>query len=280
MKKSVVTLLLPALLAVLVWMPLLFLAGGSFMGVVELTENLAPILTDSSGYASWRLLPQFPTLRPYIELLLDSPQFFVMFWNSVKLTLCILAGQFLVAVPAAWGFAQYRFPFKNFLFTLYVVLMLMPFQVMMVSSYLVLDRFSLLDTHAAIILPAVFSTFPVFIMHRFFCSIPNAVIESAALDGANKLQIFLYMGVPLGAPGILSALVLGFLEYWSLIEQPLTFLRNKTLWPLSLYLPNITANKAGLALAASVVMLIPAILVFLYGQSYLEQGIIAASVKE
>lgn len=280
MKKSAVTLLLPALLAVLVWMPLLFLAGGSFMGVVELTENLAPILTDSSGYAFWRLLPQFPTLRPYIELLLDSPQFFVMFWNSVKLTLCILAGQFLVAVPAAWGFAQYRFPFKNFLFTLYVVLMLMPFQVMMVSSYLVLDRFSFLDTHAAIILPAVFSTFPVFIMHRFFCSIPNAVIESAALDGANKLQIFLYMGVPLGAPGILSALVLGFLEYWSLIEQPLTFLRNKTLWPLSLYLPNITADKAGLALAASVVMLIPAILVFLYGQSYLEQGIIAASVKE
>jgi len=137
-----------------------------------------------------------------------------------------------------------------------------------------------LDTHAAIILPAMFSTFPVFIMHRFFCSIPNAVIESAALDGANKLQIFLYMGVPLGAPGILSALVLGFLEYWSLIEQPLTFLRNKTLWPLSLYLPNITADKAGLALAASVVMLIPAILVFLYGQSYLEQGIIAASVKE
>lgn len=106
------------------------------------------------------------------------------------------------------------------------------------------------------------------------------MIESAQLDGAGKWQVFFHIGIPLGMPGIMSAIVLDFLEYWNMIEQPLTFLRDKTLWPLSLYLPDIAADKAGLALAASVVTLAPAILVFLYGQSYLEQGIIAASVKE
>lgn len=278
--KSVLRLVFPALLSVLVWLPLIFLAGGSLMGQAEVAENLAPVLSNAQGYATWSFLPHFPTLRPYLQLLLDSPEFFVMFWNSVKLTLGILLGQLLVAVPAAWGFAQYRFPCKNLLFTVYIVLMLMPFQVTMVSSYLVLDSLKMLDTHAGIIFPAVFSTFPVFIIYRFFRGIPGAVMESAALDGANKVQVFLRIGVPLGMPGILSAVVLGFLEYWNLIEQPLTFLKDKSLWPLSLYLPNIATERVGLALAASVVALIPAILVFLCGQSYLEQGIIAASVKE
>ena len=104
----------------------------------------------------------------YVELLLDSPEFFVMFWNSVKLTAAILAGQLLVGTPAAWGFARYQFPGKKILFTIYIALMMMPFQVMMLSNYLVLDQMRLLDTMAGIILPAVFSTFPVFLMYRFF----------------------------------------------------------------------------------------------------------------
>ncbi|MBC8585047.1 carbohydrate ABC transporter permease [Oscillospiraceae bacterium NSJ-64] len=278
--KKYFPLFLPAALSLAVWLPVLFLAGGSLMGTAELTKNLSPVLNETYGYASWDLLPHFPTLRPYVRLLLDQPQFFVMFWNSVKLTGAILIGQIIFGVPAAWGFAQFDFPGKKYLFTVYIVLMLMPFQVTMVSSYLVLDQFSLLDTHWGIILPAVFSTFPVFIIYRFFRGVPCAVIESAQLDGAGKWQVFFHIGIPLGMPGIMSAIVLGFLEYWNMIEQPLTFLRDKTLWPLSLYLPDIAADKAGLALAASVVTLAPAILVFLYGQSYLEQGIIAASVKE
>ena len=75
-------------------------------------------------------------------------------------------------------------------------------------------------------------------------------------------------------------MVLGFLEYWNLIEQPLTFLKRKELWPLSLYLPNIGLKQAGISFAASVVTLVPAFLVFLCGQDYLEKGIIASAIKE
>ena len=279
LKKGLLLLFL-IILAVAVWFPLAFLLGGSFMGTQEVLQKLGPVLGDMKGFATWSLIPQYPTLRPYVELLLDSPQFFVMFWNSVRLTAGVLFGQMIVGVPAAWGFARYDFPGKGALFTLYIVLMLMPFQVTMVSNYLVLNRLSLLDTHMGIILPAVFSTFPVFIMYRFFRGIPRSLIESARLDGASEWQIFWRIGLPLGSAGVMSAMVLSFLECWSMIEQPMTFLKNRSLWPLSLYLPDIAADRAGLALAASVTALIPAILVFLYGQTYLEQGIIAAGVKE
>ena len=266
--------------ALLAAFPVFFLAAGSLMGAGELKELLQPVLTGGEGFASWKLFPRYPTLRSYVELLLDSPEFFVMFWNSVKLTGGILVGQLLVGVPAAWGFARFSFPGKKLLFIIYIALMMMPFQVMMLSNYLVLDSLGLLDTLTGIILPAVFSTFPVFIMYRFFEGIPEALMEAARLDGAWELRLFIRVGLPLGSPGIISAMVLGFLEYWNLIEQPMAFLKTKSLWPLSLFLPNINMEKAGLAFAASAVVLLPAVLVFLAGQDYLEQGIISTAIKE
>ena len=250
------------------------------MGAAEIKEYLGPVLNDGSGYVTWSVLPKYATLRSYVELLLDTPKFFVMFWNSVGMTVSILIGQLVVSVTAAWGFARYEFPYKKLLFTLYIVLMLMPFQVTMLSTYLVLDKIKLINTAMSIVLPAVFSTFPVFIMYRFFISIPESIIECARLDGASEFKIFIKIGIPLGKPGIMSAMILGFLEYWNLIEQPLTFLKDKSLWPLSLYLPSIGLESADVAFAASAVTLITAIIVFFAGQSHLEQGIAATAVKE
>lgn len=267
---------------ILVWLPVAMIAGGSLMSDDEFAQNLSPVLDDGNGenMAKWSIIPQYPTLRSYVELLIDSPGFFVMFWNTCKIVFPILAGQLLICVPAAWGFARYDFRFKNMLLVLYMALMLMPFQVTMVSNYLVLDRLNLLNSHMGIIMPAVFSTFPVFIMYRFFRAVPASLLEAAEIDGAGEFKIFIYVGLPMGAPGIVSIIVLEFLEYWSIIEQPLTFLKNKSLWPLSLFLPDIASGSSGLYLAASVVMIIPSLLIFLFGQKYLEKGIRASGLKE
>ena len=99
------------------------------------------------------------------------------------------------------------------------------------------------------------------------------------LDGAGEIAIFLRLGLPLGKSGLLSAMVLGFLEYWNLMEQPMAFLDDRWLWPLSLYLPEITWGQAGYAFCASVITLIPAAFVFIMGQDYLEQGIIYSGLK-
>ena len=265
---------------VVVCMPVFLVITGSVMGSGDLHECLAPVFMDGQGFVTWKLIPQYPTLEHYKRLLIETPQFFVLFWNSIKITLFILIGQLVVGVPAAWAFAVYEVRGKNVLFLVYVTLMLLPFQVTMLSSYIILNKLSLLDTHMAVILPAVFSTFPVFVTYGGFRAIPKALIEAARIDGAGEFYIFTRLGLSLGKGGILSAIVLGFLEYWNMIEQPLAFLKDKALWPLSLYLPEIDWTQAGFSFAASLVMLLPAVFVFIMGQDYLEQGIIYSGLKQ
>ena len=260
--------------------PVLFLLTGSVTSRYELGQYLAPLSDAAKGFVYWKWMPDYPAFSHYENVLLFTPQFYVVFWNSVKITAFILAGQLLVAVPAAWAFAIYPFPRRRLLFTVYLALMLMPFQVTMLSSYLVLNGLHLMNTHGAVILPAVFSAFPVFLIYRSFCGIPKELLEAARVDGAGEWQIFWRMGIPLASGGILSSAVLGFLECWNLIEQPLAFLKDQSLWPLSLYLPEISLDQAGYAFVASVITLIPALFVFLLGRDYLERGIAAAALKE
>ena len=278
-RKAVWILLI--VLALLTVYPVIFLSAGSLMGADELEDCLGAVVSGAEGYASFPALPRYPTLQHFAEVLLDSPEFFVMFWNSILITFGVLGGQFVAGTMAAWGFARYEFPCKRGIFLLYIVLMLLPFQVLMLSDYLLLDRLRLLDSLWAIILPGMFATFPVFIMYRFFAEIPDSLIESARLDGAREWQLFWYLALPMGSSGIIAALVLGFLEYWSLIEQPLTFIKDKSKLPLSVFLPDLTmTGKAGFLFAVSVVTFLPAIIVFMGGRDYLEQGIMAGAVKE
>ncbi len=269
-----------SLMVIIIWLPIWMMITGSFMGLTELTERIGAVLGYGDGYASWTLIPDYPTLKPYVELLLDTPRFFHMFWNSCFQVIPGVLGQLFIALPAAWSFARFRFRGKHALFILYIVLMIMPFQVTMVSSYLILDRLKLMNTHFALILPMVFSTFPVFIMEKCFKCIPVSLIEAAKIDGAGEIKIFLNIGLPMGTAGIISASVLGFLEGWNAIEQPITFLKNKALWPLSLYLPGIAIEKLGVAMVASVIAMMPALLFFLFGQKYIEDGIVASGIKE
>lgn len=272
------------LLLILATLPALwvlwFMFSGALMPLDELNVNLGPVFSGKEGYAQWPLLPSWPTLAPAVQLLLDTPQFFVMFWNSIRLVVPSVAGQLLIGAPAAWALSRLRFKGRRLLFTLYIILMLMPFQVTMVPNYLVASRLGLLDTIWSIILPFAFSAFPVFIMAKSFDAVPKAMLEAAAIDGAGHFTTFVRIGLPLGMPGILSAMVLGFLESWNAIEQPMIFLKDKTLWPLSLYLPEIVAGQLGLAMVASLLMLAPAALIFLFGQKYLELGIQASGLKD
>ena len=218
-------------------------------------------------------------LEPLAELLLDTPQFFSVFWNTCLLAFAQIAGQLVVAAPASWAFAKLRFAGRRFLLLGYIALMVLPFQVLMVPNYLIATRLGIYDTPLSVILPGVFSAFPVFIMTRSFQDVPNELLEAAKLDGATAWQIFWKIGVPLGYAGIFAALVLNFIEGWNAVEQPLLFLKSQSNWPLSMYMNDIVTDNLGIAMAASLLSLIPAMLVFLYGQTYLELGIQAGGIK-
>ena len=276
MKRKLLWFLM-GVFALIMLLPIWIAVTGAFSSQWELTENLRPVLGNGQGLAKWTLLPQSPTLKSLVQVLLDSPEFFTMFWNSVTITAGILLGQFAIAVPAAWGLAKLHLSRK--LGDLYMVLMLLPFQVLMYPEYLVLKSLGLLNTLWAVILPGVFSAYPVFLLTRFFGAIPEEILEAARLDGAGEWQIFRYIALPLGLPGLLSVGILSFLDAWNLIEQPMTFLKNRALWPLSLFLPETTLTDAGLGFAAALLMLIPALLLFGLCQDALEQGIVLPGGK-
>ena len=278
--KMILIAAMMLLLSFLICFPIWVAITGTFSAQWELEMNLSPVFAGTEETANWPLLPAAPTLKSLVEVLLDSPGFFAMFWNSVNISFFILTGQLLVDVPAAWALARFPLKGKKAILNLYIVLMLMPFQVLMFPQYLVLNDLNLLDTLGAVILPTVFSTFPVFILHRFFKAVPQEIIEAARLDGAGELQIFCQIGIPIGTPGILSVCILTFLDSWNMIEQPMTFLKTKSLWPLSLFLPEIGMEEMGLGFAAALMMLIPALLLFLGCQEYLEQGIAMSGGKD
>lgn len=260
-------------------LPVLMLVSGSLADGLEWKQRAAGYLYDTQEYISWRWIPDYPTLEHYKRLLFYSPAFFKLFWNSIGMTGGILLGQLLIAVPAAWAFAVYRFRGKGVLFSLYVILMLLPFQVTMLSKYLVLQNAGLINTRWAVVLPAIFSTFPVFLIYRSFAGIPAELLEAARVDGAGEWQSFVHVGLPIAQSGILAAMILSFLESWNMMEEPLTFLQDKSLWPLSLYLPEIAMDQAGYACGASAITLAVSLFVFAIFHDALEQGIITSGLK-
>ena len=259
-------------LSALVWWPLWYLCMGAIQSADELVLTVQPALT-GEGQALWTVLPNHPTVLNLVRLLFDSPEFWGAFWNTVLLTVPIVLGQLAVGVPAAWALSRLRFRGRRLLRSVYVLLMLLPFQVTMMPNFLVLDALGLMDTVWAVILPGVFAAFPVFVMMRSFDGIPRELLDTASLDGAGHWQTFRYIGLPLGRPGIIAAAVLVFLERWSAVEEPLTFLQEERWWPMSLRIADMAQGDVGLAMAAGLVALIPAVLVFRWGLPYLELGI-------
>ncbi len=266
--------------AVLAVLPIVFLVCGTFMGEVELEELLSPVIGNGSGYATWHVIPLYPTLKNIVELLFDTPEYYVLFWNSVKIVGTVLLGQLVFAVPAAWGLARSRSRWAKVVFGLYMFCMILPFQVTMLSQYIVLNKMNMINTHFAIILPLMFSTFPIFIMYSAFEQVPDSVVEAARLDGAGRFKIFIYMAVPIAKRGIIAAMILGFLEYWNVVEQPVVFLKDKYLWPLSVYLPNVAVGSAGRAFTFALFSCIPSFIVFYVGREILADGISIGSAED
>lgn len=269
-----------AVICIVVMFPLFLAVILPLQSSDELAKTLSPLINFKGTYSKIDYIAQYPTLNNFKELLLYTPDFYKVFWNSFLITGAILLFQTLAAVPAAWAFARFKFKGRKLLFDIYIIFMLIPFQVTMLSQYLVIDGMKLMNNRLAVILPAIFSTFPVFLIYRGFADIPRDVADSARIDGANEWQVLRYIGLPLGKAGILACVVLSFLDLWNMVEQPLTFLKDKRLYPLSLYLPMLGAERGEMLLSAAVATLVPAVFVFVIGQDELEQGIIASALKE
>ncbi len=267
--------------AVLFLMPTVLTLTNSFMSPGEITANYGTVFaTNSAGGKAYiaervnlKFIPDMVTFQQYVTVLLKSPAYLLKFWNAVILTVPIVLLQTGIALLAAFGFSRYRGRFREILFFLYIVVMLMPYQVTLVPNYLVSKWLGILDTRWAVILPGVFSPFAVFILTKCMRRIPPQLLEAARLDGANEWQTFVKICVPSCKSAIFSVIILIFIDYWNMVEQVLILLRDEEKQPLSVFLSQINAGEISLAFCVACIYMIPAILLFLYGEDSLVEGI-------
>lgn len=213
------------------------------------------------------------TFSQYVTSLFKSPEYLLKFWNSVILTVPIVIFQLAVASIASYSFFRFRGRIKEIIFFLYIAIMLMPYQVMLVPNYLVADKLGILGTRLSIILPGIFSPFSVFLLTKIMRRIPVSLIEAARLDGAGEWQIFTQICMPLCKNALISVGMLVFIDYWNMVEQPIIMLDDSEKYPLSVFLSEINTGEIGIAFAVAVIYMIPTILMFLYGEDYLVEGI-------
>ena len=213
----------------------------------------------------------------YEDILLYTREFFAWFWNSAGFTAMILLLCVPVSVLAAYGFSQHRFPGRDGLLFLYTLLMLLPFQATVVAQYLTLKTLNLLDTGFAIVLPCAFSAFGTFLLTQFMQGLDLEILEAARLDGAGAAGILFRIVCPLCKPAIVSLVVLQFISCWSMVEQPIVFLRAENLMPLSQKLSGQTFGQS--AFAAAIVYAVAPMLVYFYCQDALEEGISLTCIK-
>ena len=174
---------------------------------------------------------------------------------------------------SADGFTRAKGKLKEIVFFSYIILMLMPYQVTLVPNYLVANWLKIIDTKWAIWLPGIASPFAVYLLTKFMRRIPSSYIEAAQIDGAGEWQIFRKICVPLCKSCLYSVAILVFIDYWNMVEQPLILLNDPEQHPLSVFLSQINSGETGLAFAVATIYMVPGLLVFLYGEDYLVEGI-------
>lgn len=274
--------LLLLMLSVVVMTPVLLTVTNSFMSSSEISSNYGQVfssLTSKEGSSfvsetvNLKLIPDTVVFDQFETILIKSPTYIIKFWNSLLYCVPIVILELVIALGAAYGFARFEGGIRSIIFFVYVILMLMPYQVTLVPNFIVAEKLGILNTPWSIILPGAFSPFAVFILTRFMRRIPHSLIEAAKLDGAGEWKIFRHICVPMSSSIIYSVAILIFIDYWNMVEQPLIMLRDPETHPLSVFLSKLNTADTGIAFAAACVYMVVPMLIFLYSEDHLVEGI-------
>ena len=213
------------------------------------------------------------TFNGYYQLFLNCFPFYRYFWNSVIYTFAITAGTLIISIPAAFAFKFARFKGKNLLFVVYIINMMMPFQVMVLPNYIGLRDLGIINTPWAIILPMIFSPFAVVVTHQYMREIDSSVIEAARLESNSAFRILLHSVVPQIKVCIAAVGLFVFADAWNMVEQPLLYVNDDKLRNLSAFIANAENFDPGVMLPASVIFMIPVFLCYMLFHEELKEGL-------
>jgi len=234
-------------------------------------------------------LVKFPP--PFIPSRLTFDGFFALFadteilrWlgNSVIVSVVSIVSHVILCSLAGYGFARLHFRGRNFGFFAIVATIMIPTQLLMIPTYILFSRFGLIDTLAAAFVPWLASAFGIFLMRQFFLSIPVEIEEAAALDGANRLETFLRVVLPLARPAITTLAIFTLLSSWNDLIWPLIAINNDDLFTVQLGISNFQGTRRtqwSLLMAANVIATAPLVLFFLFAQKQFVQTMTMTGLK-
>jgi multiple sugar transport system permease protein len=226
-------------------------------------------------------IPENPRWQNYLDIWTKIPLMtFVL--NTVKITLIVTFLQLLTSSFAAYAFAKLKFRYKDTLFMAYIATIAVPWQVYMVPQFMMMRNFGLNDSHLAIIFLQAFSAFGVFMMRQFYQGIPDELCEAARIDGMSEYQIYARIMLPLSKPALSTLTIFTFVNTWNDFLGPLIYLKTEAKKTLQLGLKMFISqysSEYGLIMAASVLSLIPVLIVFLSLQKHFVEGVAATGVK-
>lgn len=262
----------------------LSLAGRLLVLLVALLLTLGPVVwtlwvavtpTDPSGHRTLSLAA-FRDASHKVDLLR-------LFWNSTLVTGLSAIGQMFTAALAGYAFARLRFRGSNILFGIILATMMVPMQVTIVPVFMLVRGMGLADTLLALILPAIPTAFGTFLMRQYFMGIPDSLAEAAEIDGASPWRVFWKIYLPLSTPGLAIVGILAFNGIWNEFFRPLIMTISQENFTLPLGLVSLQGQlgtgSMSTVLAGVVLSMIPALIVFIFGQRPLREGLTAGSVK-
>ena len=257
------------LLALLSLAPLGWMVSVSFMSAGEANAFPPPLLPDAPGLDAYRRLFQRMGMGRY-------------FLNSLAISLAITACSLVVNAMAGYAFAKLRFGGRERIFRLLLAALVVPAQVAMLPLFLLMKQLGLVNSYAAVVLPALATVFGVFLVRQYARGIPDELIEAARLDGAGELRIFFRIVLPLLAPVLVTLAVFTFMAAWNDFMWPLIVLTDQAHYTLPVAMAVLSREyymEVEMMMAGAVVTVLPVLLLFLLLQRYYMQGLLLGGVK-
>jgi sn-glycerol 3-phosphate transport system permease protein len=268
-KTRALPFVLKILIGLLIVSPLLLGLSYSFMSLAEISA-IPP-----------RLIPRNPVLYTYRRVFTSFPIFRFMA-NSFLVCAIIITAQFITCSLGAYAFAFHRFKGERIIFFLILSTFMIPADAIIVANFLTVSRAGLSDTYAGLVAPYLTSAMGIFLMRQFFLTIPRELQEAATIDGCGDLRFLCSVVLPVSKPALASLGIYTFINVYNQYLWPLLVTNTDRMRTVQVGIGFLKAEEAidyGVVLAGAVLVLIPAVLVFIIGQRYLVQGMTDGAVK-
>ncbi|TKI58431.1 carbohydrate ABC transporter permease [Brevibacillus antibioticus] len=211
----------------------------------------------------------------------ESGPFHMFTWNSILVAVGILILQFLTAVPAAYAFARYKFPGRNLLFGLVLIVLMIPGQVIFLPIYVQLSGWGLINTLWSLILPYAASAFGIFLLRQAFMQVPDEVIEAARLDNASEWKIMWTIMVPMAKPVLVTFGLFSFIYHWNDYFWPLIMTNSDEARTLPIGISSLHMSDGGtlwnVMMAGNMILILPILVIFFVAQRHIIKAFIYQS---